>query len=65
MVDNGVSVIESGSMPTRKEKAAPKAAPVTVADATAPDAPAEVPPEVVKQVYEKTRKSLIERLTRW
>ena len=53
-------------MPTRKEKAAPaKSAPVTVADANAPDAPAEVPPEVVKQVYEKTRKSLIERLGNW
>ncbi len=53
-------------MPTRKEKEVPtKTAPVTVADATPPDAPAEVPPEVVKQVYEKTRKSLIERLGNW
>ncbi len=66
VVDKRRSVIDFTPMPARKVKeATPKSTPVKIADALAPDAVADVPPEVVKQVYEKTRKSLIERLGNW
>lgn len=62
-------------MPTRKEKAAPvKEAPLPPVPvmpdpphsaAEAEDAAAEIPEEVVRTVYERTRKSLIERLGNW
>ena len=66
VVDNHRSVIDSPPMPARKVKdTSPKSTPVKIADALAPDAAADIPPEVVKQVYEKTRKSLIERLGNW
>ena len=53
-------------MPARKVKEPTvKNTAVTMADIIAPDPAADMPPEVAKQVYEKTRKSLIERLGNW